>query len=93
MWFKLVHRDLYYFKSKEDKSHKGMHNLSGVFINEENKFKYENSEIFCFSIAYPKKTKNYYIYEEEDFHKWIKILQKTTGYSSITEKYDIKVKI
>ena len=32
LWFKLVHRDLYFFKDKKEDSHRGMHNLSGLFI-------------------------------------------------------------
>ena len=32
IWFKLVHHDLYFFKNKFDKEHRGMHNLSGDFI-------------------------------------------------------------
>ena len=93
LWFKLVHRDLYYYKTKNDTSHKGMHNLSGVFINEENKIKYEDKEFFCFSVTYPKKVRNYYVLDESEFSSWIKILQKATGYCSITDIYDIKVKV
>jgi hypothetical protein len=92
LWFKLVHRDLYYYKKKDDISHKGMHNLSGVFINEESKMNFENNELFCFSVTYPKKVRNYYVLNESDYYSWIKILQKATGYCSITDIYDIKVK-
>ena len=31
-YFKLVGKDLYYYKKKEEEKHRGMHNLSGVFI-------------------------------------------------------------
>jgi len=37
LWFKLLHKDLYYFKNENDTVHKGMHNLSGVFVKEEKK--------------------------------------------------------
>ena len=33
-WFSLVYKDLYYYKSKNETMHKGMYNLSGVFLKE-----------------------------------------------------------
>lgn len=91
LWFKLIHKDLYYFKDKDLKIHKGMHNLSGVFVNEEENLKYEDKDLLCFSITYPKKIRNYYHIDEVEFRNWIKIMEKVTGYCSITEKYEIKV--
>ena len=35
IYFKLICKDLYFYKSKEDKRHKGMHNLTGVYIKDE----------------------------------------------------------
>ena len=37
-YFKLIGKDLYYYKKKEEKNHRGMHNLSGV-----RKIKFSNS--------------------------------------------------
>ena len=91
LWFKLVHRDLYYFKSKEEKSHRGMHNLSGVFIKEELSIKYEGMDLYCFSVVYPKKIRNYYVSDTKEFKDWINFMQKATGYSSLTDIYDVKV--
>lgn len=91
LWFKLVHRDLYYYKSKEDPSHKGMHNLSGVFIKEEQIINHEGMNLFCFSVVYPKKVRNYYVSDEIEYRNWIKFMQRATGYSSLTEIYDVKV--
>ena len=34
IYFKLICKDLYYYNSKEHKKHKGMHNLSGVYIKD-----------------------------------------------------------
>lgn len=93
MWFKLVHKDLYYYKSKEDPSHKGMHNLSGVFIKEEQKIINEGLNLFCFSVIYPKKVRNYYVSDQKEYLNWIKFMQKATGYSSLTDIYDVKVEI
>ena len=38
LYFKLIYKDLYYFKNKEDKSHKGMHNLIMNIEKEEDQF-------------------------------------------------------
>lgn len=32
LYFRLVHKDLYFFRNKDDNHHKGMHNLSGLFL-------------------------------------------------------------
>jgi len=40
LYFRLLHRDLYYFKDEHEQEHKGMHNLSGLFVKEEKKANY-----------------------------------------------------
>ena len=35
LWFKLIYKDLYYYKNKNEKVHRGMHNLSGLFLKTE----------------------------------------------------------
>ncbi len=69
-----------------------MHNLSGVFIKEEQPLSYEGINLFCFSAVYPKKVRNYYVSDEAEFKNWIKFMQRATGYSSLTDIYDVKVK-
>jgi len=91
LWFKLVFKDLYYFKSKEETSHKGMHNLSGVFIKEEDPINYDGKALFCFSVVYPKKERKYYTENEEEYKSWVKNIQNATGYSNLTDIYDVKV--
>lgn len=91
LWFKLVYRDLYYYKSKEETSHKGMHNLSGVFIKEEQPLNHDGINFFSFSVVYPKKVRNYYVSDEAEFKNWVKFMQMATGYSSLTDIYDVKV--
>jgi hypothetical protein len=92
LWFKLVYRDLYYYKNEEESSHKGMHNLSGVFLKEEEPINYEGKNLFCFSVIYPKKSRNYYVDNEAEYKEWVKNIQKATGYSNLTDIYDVKVK-
>ncbi len=93
LWFKLIYKDLYYYKNKEEMVHKGMHNLSGVFVKEEQPIFYENKKLLCFSVIYPKKVRYYYVDNEEELKNWVKFIRKTTGYSSLTDIYDIKEKL
>jgi len=92
LWFKLVFRDLYYYKSKQEPSHKGMHNLSGVFLKEEAPLIYEGRTLYCFSVIYPKKARNYYVESEAEYKEWVRHIQKATGYSNLTDIYEVKVK-
>jgi hypothetical protein len=68
-----------------------MHNLSGVFLKEESKAKLDDTIFFCFSMIYPKKKRIYFIDNETDYNNWIKCIRKVTGYSTLTEIYDLRV--
>jgi hypothetical protein len=92
LWFKLVHKDLYYFKNKEETAHKGMHNLSGVYVKEEQPIQYDGQNLLCFAVVYPKKNRNYYVDNQKDYTLWLKYIRKSTGYSNLTDIYDVKVK-
>ena len=67
VWFKLVHKDLFYFKNDKDEIHKGMHNLSGVFLNEEPIKEINGKKFYSFSIQYPKKTRYYFVEKESEY--------------------------
>ena len=43
-YFRLIGKDLYYYKKKEEKNHRGMHNLSGVFIKKGEDFEYDGKK-------------------------------------------------
>jgi tRNA A-37 threonylcarbamoyl transferase component Bud32 len=92
IWFKLIHKDLYFFKNKNDK-HKGMHNLSGLFLNQEKNIKCENKKYYGFSINYPSKKRFYYVNNEEDFKKWFEKLKVATGYTNLLDIYEVKEKL
>ncbi len=93
LWFKLIYKDLYYFKNKEELAHKGMHNLSGVFIKEDSAITYDGKKLFCFSVVYPKKTRYYYVENEDEYQQWIKCIRKATRYYNLNDIYDIKEKL
>ena len=93
LWFKLLYKDLYYYKSQEETVHKGMHNLSGVFVKEEQPITYDGKPLFCFSVIYPKKARHYYVDNEEEYQNWLRYIRRSTGYANLTDIYDVKVKV
>lgn len=86
-----MEKDFYYYKNKEDKLHKGMHNLSGVFLQEENHIKIEDKMLFSFAIIYTKKLRIYYCDNEQEYLVWMRFLRKVTLYSNLSDIYDVKV--
>ena len=93
LWFKLVHRDLYFFKDKKEDSHRGMHNLSGLFIQVEEAKVFEGKKYYCFSVVYPAKTRIYYCTDENEYKGWIENLKKATGFTNLLDIYDVKQKL
>lgn len=105
LWFKQVDKDLYCkcktnelnvldYREKGDNLHKGMHNLSGVFLTQENdQFEIEGSKYFSFSIIYPNKTRIYYCDSSKEYENWISLIRKAIGYSNLSDLYDIKQKL
>ncbi len=93
VFFKLVGKDLFYFKNKNQDIHKGMHNLSGVFINEEEPKEINGKKYYCFSVTYPKKSRIYYVEKENEYKIWIEKLKIATGFTNLTDIYDIGEKI
>ena len=93
IWFRLVDKDLFYFKHENDELHKGMHHLSGVFIQEEEPKTFNGKKFYCFSMIYPKKTRLYFVDNEKDYKNWVEKLKLSTGYTNLTDIYEIEEKI
>ena len=93
LYFKLIHKDLYFYKNKGDKEHKGMHNLNGLFLQKEKSVEYEGSTYYSFSMVYPTKTRIYYCKSEKEYNEWIEKLKIATGYTNLLEIYDVKNKL
>ena len=93
LWFKLVYKDLYYYKNKNEKVHRGMHNLSGLFLKTEGPQEIKGRKMWCFSIAFPSKNRIYYCDNETDYNNWVNVLKKATGYTNLLDIYDIKQKL
>ena len=93
VYFKLVGRDLYYFKKKEDIEHRGIHNLSGIYIEEGERTKIDNKTYYCIEILFPQKKRTYYFENEIEYKTWLNKLKLAIEYKSLLEKYDVKQKI
>ena len=91
-YFKLIGKDLYYYKKKEEEKHRGMHNLSGVFIKKGEDLEFEGKKYMSITILY-KNEKSYYFDNEEDFKKWFDILNQAIQNKSLFDKYEVKQKI
>ena len=91
-YFRLVGKDLYYYKKKEEKTHRGMHNLSGVFIKKGDDLEYEGKKYLSITILY-KEEKSYYFDNEEDFKIWFDKLNTAIQNKSLFDKYEVKQKI
>ena len=90
IWFCLIYKDFYFYRTKEDTLHKGMHNLSGAFIKEEKETTIENKHFYCFSLIVYGKAKKYYIDNKTEYDNWITNIKKAVGYSNLNDIYDIK---
>ena len=93
LWFKLIYKDLYYYKNKNEKVHRGMHNLSGLFFKGEGLKEIGGRKMYCFSISFPSKNRVYYCDNENDYNNWVQVLKKATGYTNLLDIYDIKQKL
>ena len=93
LYFKLIHKDLYFYKNKGDTEHKGMHNLNGLFLQKENSVEYEGTTYYSFSVIYPTKKRVYYCKDEKEYNEWVEKLKIATGYTNLLEIYDVKNKL
>ena len=92
VYFKLIGKDFYYFRNKEETVHKGMHNLSGIYINPGEPVTIDGKKYFNFSILYPKKARTYYIENEKEYKEWLKNLNLAINFKSLLDQYEIKEK-
>ena len=93
LYFKLIHRDLYFFKNKDDAKHKGMHNLNGLFLQREKTVTVDGINYYSFSVVYPTKTRIYYCKDEKEYNEWFEKLKVATGYTNLLDIYEVKNKL
>jgi len=90
-YFKLIGKDLYYYKKKEEKNPRGMHNLSGVFIKRGDDFEFEGKKYLSIVILYQNE-KSYFFDNEKDFNIWFEKLNSAIQAKSLFDKYEVKQK-
>ena len=89
LWFKLVHNDLYFFKNKNELQHKGLHNLSGVFLEELPNLNKNDKIYYGFSLTFSNKKRDYYTDDINSYTLWLDSLRAVTGSLSLTKDYTI----
>ena len=87
IWFQLFYKDLFYYKNKDDIKHRGMHNLSGLFLKEEATKILNDKYYYSFSIIFPDKKRTYFCDDKNEFKKWKKHLRIAINYSNILQIY------
>jgi hypothetical protein len=85
---KLNQKDLYFFKDEYDTKHIKLINLSGVFVQEDKKIQHNHKFYYSFSLESTAGTKIYITDKHEEYIHWVVCLQKATGFSDITLKYE-----
>ena len=93
LWYKLIYKDLYYYKNQDEKYHRGMHNLSGLFLKTEGIKLINGKKYYNFTLISPIKNREYYCDNEQDYNDWVSVLKKATGYTNLLDIYDIKQKL
>ena len=89
LWFKLVHNDLYFFKNKNELQHKGLHNLSGVFLEELPNLNKNDKIYYGFSLTFSNKKRDYYTDDINSYTLWLDSLRAVTGSLSLKKDYTI----
>lgn len=91
-WYCLLGKELYVYKNKAEEKHKGMHNLIGVFINDDpEEHLDEQTTLYPFSLIFPgNKPRTYYLLNKEDKKRWMDVIKKVIGYTNLQDFYEFK---
>ena len=89
IFFRIVGKDLYYYKKSDLRNHKGINNLSCTFVKEGEDVSINKVKYFSIVINYYKKEKIYYFDTEENRNIWLEKFREATGQKNIKNKYKI----
>ena len=89
IFFRIVGKDLYYYKKSDLRNHKGINNLSCTFVQEGEEVIINDVIYFSIVINYYKKEKIYYFDTEESRNIWLEKFREATGQKNIKNKYKI----
>ena len=93
-YLKLIKHDLFYFKSKDDKFHIGMHHLTNNIVLAKNKKqKYKANWLFSLSIINQDKKHTFYFNKEDEYIHWYLHLQKAVWFRKIDDVFTLGEKI
>ena len=90
LYFKLVFRDLFFYKDKYSKMFIGFHHLADAFVKINPNFKFEDRQYFSFSLIYPNITRNYLLKKKKRLNAWVNHLKKAIDLTVLSEFFDVK---
>ena len=67
-----------------------MHNLSGVYLKEDEPIIMEGRKFYSFIIIFPTKERKYYVLDEKEYKNWLIAIRKAVGYSNLNEIYEVR---
>jgi Ca2+-binding EF-hand superfamily protein len=86
----LIGNEIYYYKSSDKSSLKGMHNLSGCFVDLIKGYEsIDGKNYYSFQVILAKKVKLFYTESEEIAQEWVKVLKIATRYENFEEHYEL----
>ena len=89
IFFRIVGKDLYYYKKSDHINHKGIHNLSCTYVKEGEDVIINDVKYFSIIINYYKKEKIYYFDTKENRNIWLEKFDAIIGLKNILKKYEI----
>lgn len=101
----IIGTDLIYFSNSKKTKLKGMHNLTGIYILEEEKVNKERKEneneknmddsntFFQFQLIFNKKKRSYFCLNQDEVKNWIKYIKQAIGLRDIKDYYDFGNKL
>ena len=90
LYFKLVFRDLFFYKDKYSKMFIGFHHLADAFVKINPNFKFEDRQYYSFSLIYPHVTRNYLLKKKKRLNAWVNHLKKAIDLTVLSEFFDVK---
>ena len=77
-WYRLLGNELCGYKSKEEKYHKSMHILGGVYLKDESDEQLDiKTTLFTFTLIFPgNKPRAYFFQSKDDKEKWMEGIKK-----------------
>ena len=90
VYFKLVNKDLFFYEKEEEKNHRGILNLSGVFVKEGEDAMINNKKYYTIiSTSYKEKLKCCYFDNIENRNIWLEKFKLVTEKKNIHENYEL----